>query len=238
MPTASAIIIGDEILSGKFPDENSPWLVQRCKELGIDLIQIAVIRDQVDEIANTIRRCSSISDYVFTTGGVGPTHDDVTMVGVAEAFETQLHRHPDIEAILKEKMGEQCTEEALTMADIPINAQLWWDGSLFFPQVVLENVLIFPGVPKLLKMKFNAVAHRLKSTPKTVVELVTTASESEIAKDLALVQQQWPEISIGSYPRYDKKPWTVIISLSGRNTSSIKAAAASLRQKIKILDVN
>ena len=174
--TAAVIIIGNEILSGKFPDENAPYLVRRLRELGVDLVRISVIPDGVEGIAAEVRAAAAGCDHVFTTGGVGPTHDDLTMAGVAAAFGVPLVRHDELATIIARKMrermargeeggGEAAVAAALRMADVPEGSQLWWDGPVKFPLVVKGNVAIFPGVPALLKLKFEAVAHRFAGVP-------------------------------------------------------------------------
>ena len=102
MPTAAAIIIGDEILSGKFADENGPWLAIRCREIGLDLTRISIISDDIHVIAHEVRTCISLVDHVFTSGGVGPTHDDMTMAGVAAAFDVPLKRNNELAELVQQ----------------------------------------------------------------------------------------------------------------------------------------
>jgi len=229
MPTAAAIIIGDEILSGKFTDENSPWLITRCKALGIDLRRICVITDGVDDIAETVGRWRGRVDHLFTTGGVGPTHDDLTMTGIAAAFGVPLVRHPELEKMLRDKLGARCNDAALRMADVPEGAELWWEGEIRFPQVVVGNVCIFPGVPALFQKKFDTVAHRFAtSAPRQVRSQVTEAAEIDIAAGLRALAARFPAVQIGSYPQFEVKPWTVKITLDSRDLSALAAAEAAL----------
>ena len=136
MPTAAAIIIGDEILSGKFDDENGPWLVRRCRTLGIDLKRISIISDEVETIADEVRRASSAFDFVFTTGGIGPTHDDLTLEGVARAFGVALYEHPDLADMIKTRMGDAANQDAMRMAMVPVGAELWRTAPKRFPVLV------------------------------------------------------------------------------------------------------
>ena len=147
MPTAAAIIIGDEILSGKFDDENGPWLVRRCRTLGIDLKRISIISDEIDTIADEVRRASSNFDFVFTTGGIGPTHDDLTL-RVSRAFGVALYEHPDLADMIRQewvtrptkmRCGWRWSQWALNYGEPPKR----------FPVLVCRNVLIFPGVPSI-----------------------------------------------------------------------------------------
>ena len=228
MPTAAIVIIGNEILSGKYRDDNSPWLAVRLRELGVDLQHVVVIPDDIDGIARTVRALSDTFDHVFTTGGVGPTHDDMTMAGVARAFGVGLARAPRLEAVLRAHLRGPVTDDALRMADIPVGAELWEDGDIRFPQVVMRNVIIFPGVPALLRMKFDAIAHRLGGTPVHAARLVSTATESAIAATLRSAQERWPAVDIGSYPRFEKKPYTVIITMDSRSEADLEACRAHL----------
>lgn len=232
MPSAALVVIGNEILAGKFRDRNTPWLIDRCRELGIDLLRVAILPDDVKAIANELRSISPAVDHVFTTGGVGPTHDDVTMAGVAEAFSVPLVRHERLAALLREKLGSRFTEAALAMADIPEGAELWWDGDFILPLVVMRNVCIFPGVPELLQRKFDDVSGRFQGAPRYGRRLVTSASEPAIADLLRAVQARWPMVSIGSYPQFSQRPWTVTVTVDGRDPAAVDGCMAELTEAL------
>jgi len=230
MPSAVAVIIGNEILSGKFQDENSPWLAVRCRELGIDLVRVHVIPDDIEVIAETVAASSALADLVFTTGGVGPTHDDMTMEGVARAFGVPLVQHPELEQALRSRMGDRLTSAALRMAEVPEGAVLWRSDGMRFPQVVMRNVVIFPGVPRLLRMKFDHIATRLGGGARVLgAQLVTRAAETDIAAALAAAQSSHPRVDIGSYPQFDRKPYTVTITLDSRDAAALEACRKALR---------
>lgn len=232
MPTAAILIIGNEILSGKYRDENSPWLAQRLRSIGVDLGRIVTIPDDVDLIGRTVRELSDTFDLVFTSGGVGPTHDDLTMAGVAHGFGVPLVRHPTLEELLRSTMRREVTPAALRMADVPSGAQLWNDGDVRFPQVVVRNVIIFPGVPKLLRMKFDAICHRFAGETVLSDRLVTVAAESDIAAALTDAQSRWSAVEIGSYPKFDKKPYTVTVTLDSRDADALAACKAWLESAL------
>lgn len=232
MPKAGVIIIGDEILSGKFTDENTPFLARRLRELGVDLRRVSVIPDDLDQIGEEVRAFSERFDHVFTTGGVGPTHDDMTMEGVARGFGVPLLRHADLERILREKLGGACNDAALRMADVPEGADLWWDGPMIWPVVVMRNVAIFPGVPSLLRRKFDAVAGRFHGVPVLGRRLVSAAMETAIAHVLSEAQGRWPAVSIGSYPQLDVVPHTVTITMDSREPAALEACEAWLRDRL------
>ena len=228
MPTAAILIIGNEILSGKYRDENSPWLAAQLRALGIDLHRIVTLPDDVECIGRTVRELSDRFDHVFTSGGVGPTHDDLTMLGVAQGFGVPLERNPTLERLVRKHLRSPVTPAALRMADVPRGAVLWADGDLRFPQVVVRNVVIFPGVPKLLRLKFEAICHRFAGEPVHSERLTTTDSESAIAGHLTDAQRRWSSVEIGSYPKYDKRPYTVTITLDSRDTAALAEARAFL----------
>ncbi|MDP2311434.1 MAG: molybdopterin-binding protein [Pseudomonadota bacterium] len=232
MPTAAAIIIGNEILSGKFADENGPYLIRRLRELGVDLGRIVVLPDVIETIAAEVRSASLAFDHVFTSGGVGPTHDDLTFPAIAAAFDRPLLRHPVLARVLEERAKSPPNTAAYRMAEVPAGAELWWDGNVVYPLVVMRNVAIFPGVPSLFRMKFEAVAHRFAGVPVACQRLVTELGEPDIAQVLTEASERWPTVAIGSYPRFETTPHTVIVTMEGRDASSLAACEAWLRERI------
>src|SRR5438105_2890333 len=155
--TAGIVVIGNEILSGKTRDENSPYLVSELRDLGVDVRKISVIPDELRLISDEVRNFSNCYDYVFTTGGVGPTHDDLTMEGIAGAFGRHIHRHPELEATIRHFYARELVQGNLRMADIPEGARLVGGKGMWFPVVAVENVYIFPGVPEILRKKFEHI---------------------------------------------------------------------------------
>src|SRR5262245_40737147 len=163
--TAGILVIGNEILSGKTADENSVFLVRELRELGVDVRKISVIADDVETIASEVRSFSQTHDYVFTTGGVGPTHDDLTMEGIALAFHRRIQRNPALEAALRGYYSPELVEPNLRMADVPEGVQLIGGPGLWFPVIVVENVFIFPGVPMILQRKFRRIREMFRDKP-------------------------------------------------------------------------
>lgn len=229
MATAAAVIIGNEILSGKFADENSPWLAKRLGTIGVDLMRIAVIPDDISVIADTVREFSTSVTHVFTSGGVGPTHDDVTFEGIARAFGVPLARHPAIATAIRTHMGNSVTEAALRMADVPAGTQLVGEG---FPVTVFRNVVILPGVPSYFQKKFDLFARTLTTNPKHSERIVTHARESAIADVLTEATARWPAVEIGSYPRVEERPPTVIVTIDSRDPVSLNEAHSWLKDAL------
>ena len=152
--TAGIILIGNEILSGKIRDENAAYLCRELRALGVDVRRIAVIPDEVGLIADEVATFTKAFDLVFTSGGVGPTHDDVTIEGVARAMAVPVVRHPELVALLERYYRGKVTEAALRMAEIPEGAELVTGGTLRFPTVLMRNVYVLPGVPEIFRQKF------------------------------------------------------------------------------------
>lgn len=247
MSSAAIIIIGNEILTGKFADENGPYLIRRLRDLGVDLVRLTVIPDVIEVIAREVREASAAVDHVFTTGGVGPTHDDLTMLGIAAAFDTPLERHPELAGIIEahmraraerdgEPLASAALDAALRMADIPAGAALWWDGPVRFPLVVARNVAIFPGVPELLRLKFEAVAARFTGAPLACRRVWTADGEPTIAARLTEASQRWPTVAIGSYPRFELVPPHVLVTLESRSPDDLAACAAFVEAGIRVVD--
>lgn len=236
--SAAIVVIGDEILSGKFADENAAFLIRELVELGVTLRRIAVIPDDLDDIAETVRRFSESYDFVVTSGGVGPTHDDITMAGIARGFDTQVVIHPDLEAILRAHWGETMPAANIRLAEVPDGADLVHgstDGSSDsqWPAVCFRNVYILPGVPQLFRKKFRAIAERFRTTPTRIMRIYSRAEEGELAPHLDRTVGEFPEVKIGSYPRWGESAYQVIITLESKNQDALSRATASLSDRIR-----
>src|SRR5262249_18099414 len=169
--TAGIIVIGNEILSGKTRDENSPYLVRELRDLGVDVRKISIIPDELAFISDEVRIFSNSYDHVFTTGGVGPTHDDLTMEAIAGSFGRRIHRHPDLEASIRHFYSLELIDGNLRMADIPEGARLVGGKGMWFPVVAVENVYIFPGVPEILRKKFERIKETFREAPFYLLEV-------------------------------------------------------------------
>lgn len=232
MPTAAFVIIGNEILTGKFADENGPFLIRRLRELGVDLHRVVVVPDEIPVIAEEVRLASARFDHVFTSGGVGPTHDDLTFYGIAEAFGRPIERHPVLAEILRTKSRGPVTDATWRMAEIPAGAELWWDGEMVYPVVTVANVVILPGVPELFRRKFDAVSARFGGVPLTCRRIRTEATEPEIAAALTTAAETWPTVAIGSYPRFETTPHTVLVTMESRDRAALGACEAWLLERV------
>ncbi len=234
MSTAAVVIIGNEILAGKFQDENTPFFVRRLRELGVDLKRAVVVPDDFEAIGNEVCRDSEAYDHVFTAGGVGPTHDDITIEAIARAFGEPLAPHPELLEILYKVWPDGPPAPALRMASVPASTSLIWEGDMRFPLLCVRNVTIFPGVPRLLQRKFDAAAHLWAGDPVISAAVETQESEVDIAQRLSALQEQWPELQIGSYPRRKEEGGHyVIVTIDGRDSSAVTDCADALREILK-----
>ena len=204
MSSAAVVVIGNEILSGKVKDENTPFLITELRDLGVQLCELVTIPDQTEAIASAISRVCVRNDHIFTSGGVGPTHDDVTMEGVAAAFGRPVVRHPRLESLLLDyyqQKNQPLVPANLRMANVPQGAQLLEGAELLWPVVNFRNIYILPGIPEIFRRKFSAIRERFRETPYCLRKLYLRCDEGPIADALRLVAARFPALSLGSYPR-------------------------------------
>ncbi len=231
-PTAGILVIGEEILSAKVDEQNARYLVSELRKLGVAVRRIEVIPDDVDEIAASTVSMSNRFDHVFTSGGVGPTHDDVTVQGVAKAFGQRLVRNPELEAKIRGIMGDKLHERDLRMADIPEGAVLVYgaQGNRRWPVVSVNNVYLFPGVPEIFRSKFEMIRERFRAGPIHGRAIYCSECEGAIAGTLDAAVAACPQVFIGSYPRMDPCDHKVKITIDGRDAAQVDRAFAQLLQ--------
>jgi molybdenum cofactor synthesis domain-containing protein len=225
---AAIIVIGNEILSGKVVDTNAPFLTRELRAIGVTLKRILTIPDEVDEIAEAVQEFRPRYDVVFTSGGVGPTHDDVTMEGIAKGLGRRLVRHPAIESRLREFYKEHVNDARLKMSEVPEGAELLVDGRLGFPTVKCENFYILPGIPELFEQKFEALRERFSATPYTMRVVYTREGEGSIAEHLNATLAAFPELLLGSYPKLSHPEYTVKLTLESKDPEYVDRALAHL----------
>ena len=231
--TAAIVVIGNEILTGKSEDKNASFLIGELYRLGVALRRIVVIADDLDTIAKEVADCSGKFDYVFTSGGVGPTHDDVTIEGVARAFGRPVVRNPELESMLRTYFGENIDEARLRMADTPEGAELIREQSMRWPVLATRNVIILPGVPELFRSKFEAISERFRAEPFHSSAIYTREDEFDISPRLQDVASRHPDVDIGSYPTFTRKDYRVKITIESKEESSVARARDAL---LELLD--
>jgi molybdenum cofactor synthesis domain-containing protein len=235
MVNAGLIIIGDEILSGKTADENAPFLIAELRKLGLPLVEIAVISDDLATIAETVRRFAGRYTHVFTSGGVGPTHDDLTIAGVARAFDVAVERHAELEALLVayyRERGLPLVDRNLRMADVPHGVTLITGPDLRWPVMLMANVYILPGIPEVFRRKFTAIRERFRDRPFHLRQIFVSSEEGEIARHLDEVAARHPEVAIGSYPLLApaEDGHRVKVTLEGKEQAAVEQAEALLAE--------
>jgi molybdenum cofactor synthesis domain-containing protein len=228
--TAAYVGIGNELLSGSIQDANLYYLAQALRGLGIKLMRCIIIPDEPDVIREAIELCRKRFTYVFTSGGLGPTHDDVTVEGVAMAFGVPVVRHPFLEEKIRDFYGDTLREASLKMAEIPEGAGLHLLDKMSFPVLSIENVYLFPGVPELFRQKFGAIQEHFRTRPYYTEEILSSRRESEIADLLVETLDQFPSIKIGSYPQWSEKDYRVRIVVESKDEEAVERAAAHLRK--------
>jgi molybdenum cofactor synthesis domain-containing protein len=231
IPTAAILVIGNEVLSGKIEEQNARFLIGELRELGVALQCILTIPDEPEDIAAAVRSLSARFDYVFTSGGVGPTHDDVTISSIARAFDKPIVRHPELEAMLRRYFGDGIDETRLRMADVPEGAELVYGGDMKFPVMACGNVYIFPGVPELFRRKFTAIRERFRVAPFYLRVVHTLEDEFDIAARLQTIADAHPAVAIGSYPNFATPDYRVKVTLE----SKIEAAVDSAHQALLVV---
>jgi molybdenum cofactor synthesis domain-containing protein len=234
-PRAAILLIGNELLSGKVDDENARYLTRELRALGVTLGRIEIIPDVEAEIAQTVRTLAGRFDLVFTSGGVGPTHDDLTLPAVAAAFGMTVARNAELERLLRAGAGPGLHERDLRMADIPSGARLEYGPrgpGTTWPVVVVRNVWILPGVPSIFRRKFETVRELFRAAPIHARAVYSRDGEGAIAGVLDEVVSAFPSVEIGSYPHVDAADHRVKITLDGRDRGAVEAALNRLVERL------
>ena len=226
--TAGIVLIGNELLSGKVTDTNAAYLCRELRALGVAVRKISVIPDEVDLIAAEVGEFSRAHDVVFTSGGVGPTHDDVTMEGVARAMGVPVVRDPRLVALIARHAKGPLNEARLKMAEGPEGSELVAGEHLMFPAVVAGNVYILPGVPEIFRQKFEALKERFRDTPYFLASIFVGIGEGTLADYLNDLLRKHPELLLGSYPEFSNPEYKVKVTLESKNRALMEQAVAEL----------
>jgi molybdenum cofactor synthesis domain-containing protein len=226
--TAGIVLIGNEILSGKITDANASYLCKELRALGVEVRKISVIPDEVELIAAEVREFSRSHDVVFTSGGVGPTHDDVTMEGVARAIGTRVIRHPQLVRLLEGYYKGQLNEARLRLAEVPEGAELVSDGALMFPAVSVRNIYILPGVPEIFRQKFDMLRERFRESPFHLTSVFVSIGEGMLADHLNALVARHPELMLGSYPEFSNPEYKVKVTLESKDRGLMERAVEEL----------
>lgn len=233
--TACMLIIGNEILSGRTQDVNLNFLAKALNELGVRMTEARVIPDIEETIVETVNECRAKFDHVFTTGGIGPTHDDITAVCIAKAFDTEVIYHPEIEArIRKREAPPEVMESRLLMARVPKGATII-DNTTGGPQgFQMGNVFVMAGVPMVMQSMVGALTkERLGGTdPVRSRTIGAYLGETQVAKKLGELQDKHPDVDIGSYPFYRESGYGTNLVIRGTDEAELDVLKEELRALI------
>jgi len=225
--TAAVVLIGNELLSGKIHEANLVELARTLRALGVSLRRVVMVPDEIDVIAGEVRALSDGHDVVFTSGGVGPTHDDVTLDAVAEAFGVGTHIDSTMEALLRSAYGERTTEGHLRMALVPDGAELATTAEILWPTVVMRNVWVLPGVPEIFRMKLAVVRAWVHGAESFITRAVfTKMDEGDLKPLLDQIVEEHPEVEVGSYPKWFDPSYKTKVTFDGRSHADVEAASA------------
>ena len=232
MSTAAILVIGNEILSGKVQDENGPFLSRELRALGVELRRIETVPDEVPLIVDALRRCLSHARWVFTSGGIGPTHDDVTIAAVAQAFGRGVVHDARTLELLHGRFGPAIKPALRRLAEIPEGGRAEFHEGYLFPVISIENVTILPGVPSLLREGFLRIRERFRVAPIFSRALYFNVGEGTLAEHLDATVAAHPQVAIGSYPRFDEADHRVKVTFDGRDEAEVRAACLFLKARL------
>lgn len=237
--TAAVIVIGNEILSGRTEDANVTWLARRLTALGIVLAEVRMVRDEEDAIMAAVNVLRAAHDYVFTTGGIGPTHDDITCAAVARAFGRAYVLNPEARRLLEayyDGSGRALNEARMRMAYTPEGAELIDNPVSRAPGFRVENVYVLAGIPAVMQGMFAGLAPTLEGGARVASrEVAVLLGEGDIAARLAALQARYPALEIGSYPFVRDGAFGTTLVLRGTDEGALARADAELRAALREL---
>lgn len=222
MATAGIIVIGNEVLSAKVDEANAKHMAAGLRNVGVDLMRIVVIRDDIETIAADVASMSAAYDHVFTSGGVGATHDDLTMEGVALGLGLELVRDPYLAGLIESHYSDRHSDAVLRMAQVPKGAVLRGRDDLLYPVVQVKNVYVLPGVPEFLRAKFDYLVSTFSGQRVILKQIYVRAGEPALADLLRATAEALPDVEIGSYPRFDTNEFRVKITVESRQAELVE----------------
>ena len=232
-PTIAVLLIGNELLSGRTADANLNYIARRLTDEGLRLMEARVVRDDPAAIVAALKALSKAYDFVFTTGGIGPTHDDITVSCVAQAFGVGISRNSKVEAALQQALGSRATPATFKMADYPDGARLIPNGATPASGFMLENVIVMAGIPRIMQAMFEAALPLLPKGAQTFsLSLDTTLIESQISLKFEDIQRLYPQVELGSYPftQEDRRGTSLVVR--GTDRAQVDAAFEAVQTMV------
>lgn len=237
LSSACILVIGNEILSGRTEDKNINFIAKRCDEIGVSVDEVRIIPDEIKIIKDTVLFCHKNFDYVFTTGGIGPTHDDITTECIASAFNLEVEINEEALKRLRghyNKLKVELNESRIKMAKIPKGAELIDNPVSSAPGFIVKNVFVLPGVPKILQAMFNGIEDKIRGVTNIVSKnIIVSSAEGEIAEFLENIQDKYTGVSIGSYPYFRPPDVGTNIVLRSINQNLINEVTIAICKKLK-----
>ncbi|MCL2822679.1 MAG: molybdopterin-binding protein [Polyangiaceae bacterium] len=231
--TAAALIIGNELLSGKINEQNLVVLARTLRSIGISLRRVAMVPDEIPIIANEVASLASSFDILFTSGGLGPTHDDVTVAAVAQAFNTHTEDDQPTAEAIRQHFGDNLKPGHLLMARVPHGCKLVARDEGGWPTILMNNVWLLPGVPEVFCARLQTIKkHLTAGQPFVCSEVYTRIDEGSLVPLLNQVVTQFPNVDVGSYPTWDHPCYETKLTFDGTDASAVEAAC---RAFIKLL---
>jgi molybdenum cofactor synthesis domain-containing protein len=237
--TAGMVVIGDEILSGRTKDTNIGTLADFLTDLGIDLREVRIVPDRRDAIVEAVNALRQRCDHVFTTGGIGPTHDDITAESIAAAFGVELFEDPEAVEIMRARYGEHAmTAARRKMATVPRGSVLIANGATAAPGFTIGNVHVLAGVPEIMKAMLVELTPVLGQGHRLISRAITVpAGEGVYAAGLAELQKRFPDVAIGSYPKVTPEGFSAEIVLRSRDAGKLGEAMRAVRAMLQGLEI-
>lgn len=230
---AAAVIIGNEVLNAKVQDANGPLLIASLRARGIPLRSVEIVPDDIDMIVEAIARARRRARWIFTSGGIGPTHDDVTVRAVALALGRPVVQLPEMVEVLAQHHPAGATEATLRLADAPAGAHLIPQEGFVFPALAVDGIFMLPGVPSLFKIQLDSIIATLPRFPLHQHALFVSLRETDFALGLDAVARDFPMVEIGSYPVFDRAlDYRVRLTFECRELAPMQAAVQRLRNEL------
>jgi molybdenum cofactor synthesis domain-containing protein len=230
--TAAILVIGDEILSGRTKDKNIGYIAEYLTNIGIDLKEVRVVADEEADIIAALNALRARYTYVFTTGGIGPTHDDITADTVAKAFGVSIGYHPEAVALMEKRVAEAggvMNEARMRMTRVPAGAELVLNKVSAAPGFWIGNVIVMAGVPHIMQVMLDYVAPKLKTGAKMLSDSVRAdCREGDIGTELGEIAKKHPDVIIGSYPFMDERGGNTNVVVRSRDQQKLAAAKTAV----------
>jgi len=228
-PTAAAVVVGSELLSGKIEDRNTPYLARALRRVGVLLRKVSMVPDEAASIEAALREALEIADHVFTSGGIGPTHDDITPSCVARVLGQPIVRHPEMVRLLRALIGDRITEVHLRMADLPGGTELLFANEQVVPAMKAGQIYLLPGIPEIFQEKVDQIMPTLGGVPFFLASVLLRIGEGSLAPHLEAVLVAYPGVSIGSYPELGAgQHFQVKVTLEADEAATVNGALEAL----------